>query len=67
VTPRTPPVRQAATPDDFAQARALFEEYAAWLAVDLCFQGFPEELATLPGACAPPRAAVDWDGIWCRR
>lgn len=44
----------ARVPDDLPAVAALLREYAAGLDVDLCFQDFEAELASLPGAYAPP-------------
>jgi ribosomal protein S18 acetylase RimI-like enzyme len=45
---------QARSPADIQHARELFEEYAAWLGLNLCFQNFDNELAQLPGEYVPP-------------
>ena len=44
----------AATASAVDQARGFFRKYQASQGVDLCFQGFEQELASLSGAYAPP-------------
>ncbi|QDL39375.1 GNAT family N-acetyltransferase [Rhodoferax sediminis] len=43
---------------DIESTREIFREYANGLAVDLGFQGFEAELASLPGDYAAPRGAL---------
>ncbi len=44
----------ANTPEALAATREIFREYAQGLGIDLCFQNFEDELASLPGEYAEP-------------
>ncbi len=52
------------------QVRQFFRNYAGWLGVDLSFQNFDQEMASLPGAYATPQgrlflAEVDGRPVGC--
>jgi putative acetyltransferase len=60
-------IGQAQSSEDIKTTRELFQEYAAWLGFNLCFQNFEKELAELPGQYVPPDGrlflAVDADQV----
>jgi ribosomal protein S18 acetylase RimI-like enzyme len=63
-------IAPARTPEGLNQVRTLFQAYADGLGIDLTYQGFPEELATLPGKYAQPHgelllAKLDGKSVGC--
>ncbi len=63
-------ISQASSLVEIEEVRQLFAEYESTLGLDLCFQGFKDELASLPGAYGPPSgslllARVDRDAAGC--
>lgn len=56
--PATLVVRDARTPGDVAAVRVLILEYQASLGVDLAFQHFADEIASLTATYGPPAGAL---------
>ncbi|PLN86640.1 putative GNAT family acetyltransferase [Aspergillus taichungensis] len=48
----------AETPAHITATKALFTAYAEWLNLDLTFQGFTEELQSLPGKYSAPQGEI---------
>ena len=66
ITAESSPAQQAM----LGKVKELFVAYQKWLDIDLCFQGFDAELATLPGAYAEPKGRlfyleIDGEAVGC--
>ncbi len=51
-------ITKATSAGDYAAGKILIEEYGTALGVDLCFQNFPEEMASLPKIYQLPRGGL---------
>jgi len=51
-------VEPAVTPAQYEAAREIFQRYARFLGLDLEYQGFTDELATLDRMYGPPRGCL---------
>ena len=49
---------QISTHKEYSAACQLFQEYANWLAIDLCFQGFEEEIKDLEAMYSAPVGGI---------
>ena len=51
-------ILEAYSPELIKETKKLFLEYEKWLNVSLCFQGFEEEVAGLPGKYSKPEGRL---------
>ena len=56
--PKAFTIHSARTQDDMKVSAALFKAYAESIGIDLSYQSFDSELASLPGQYAPPRGEL---------
>ncbi len=54
----TPTLLAVTSREEMGMVRILFREYADSLGFGLCFQGFEQEMADLPGRYAPPAGCL---------
>jgi putative acetyltransferase len=56
--PRPFSIIKATSPEHYVRGRKIIEDYQRWLGIDLDFQGFRDELDSLPTMYGPPKGAL---------